>query len=101
VARDSSAEVKVFSGEVAVNGQKPAAQAGTSEAGEVAGPQEVEGPHEVTMEAWTEIVRDMQRIRIGKNGKPQAVENFSANPGDAWEQWNKSRNTDVGPVMGE
>jgi hypothetical protein len=53
------------------------------------------------MEAWTAIVRDMQRIRVGKDGKPGAVEKFAADPKDSWETWNRMRNDYVKPVVGE
>ena len=78
VAKDTSAEVKVFDGEVAVSG---ASKAGTDAAAagsaqEVSGPDEVAGPDEVSLEQWVQIVREMQKIRIDKKGKPQALESF-------------------------
>lgn len=101
VTADSAAEVKVYSGEVAVNGRRRSQDSPGGLTAEVPGPEEVAGPQEVSMEAWTEIVRDMQRVRIGKDGKPQPVESFTKNSNDAWEQWNQSRNESDRGLVGE
>jgi cytochrome c556 len=92
VAGDSSAEVKVYNGEVAVqnNPEMPGAKK-KSGISEVSGPGEVAGPREVSMDEWVKIVRDMQRIRIDKKGKPMAVEPFKKNEDDSWEKWNMER----------
>jgi hypothetical protein len=89
VALDTSMEVKVYRGEVAVK-KKPLA-----EPGEIAGPEEVPGPHEVSMEAWTEIVRSMQTIRIDK------VESFEKDPDDEWERWNEKRDRRIAEIFRE
>lgn len=102
VAKDTSAEVKVFDGEVAVSG---AAKAGkdtvASEAQEVRGPDEVAGPDEVSLEQWVQIVREMQKIRIDKKGKPQAVESFKKDRGDSWERWNEERDQRIAEIFAE
>ena len=100
VAADSSSQVKVFDGEVAVtqanNGVMP-----TGPITEVSGPSEVEGPSEVSEEAWTAIVRSMQQISINKNGKPGAVRAFKDNGSDSWEAWNKQRDQAIGVIFDE
>jgi hypothetical protein len=99
IDKDSSSEVKVFTGEVAVK-NNPACRAGQSgSASEVAGPQEVGGPSEVSLEEWVSIVREMQKIRIDKKGKPRQVENFKSNETDAWETWNRERDRRVAELF--
>jgi hypothetical protein len=102
VGGDTSAEVKVYDGEVAVSGkmagEKDAAKQGLTE---VSGPEEVAGPSEVSMEQWVQIVRDMQRIRIDKQGKPGNVEQFQKEPGDSWEQWNERRDERISQMFME
>jgi hypothetical protein len=90
VNSDTSAEVKVFDGEVAVS-NNPKVSGAPSGLTEVKGPDEVAGPHEVSMEAWVQIVRAMQRITIDKKGTPRPMETFAKNPHDTWEQWNEER----------
>ena len=102
VSKDSSAEVKVYTGEVSVaNNPSFAGGSNATDLTEVSGPQEVEGPQEVSMEEWTQIIRDMQRIKIGKNGKPQAVESFTKNSKDSWEQWNEERDKRIAQLFTE
>jgi len=98
-AKDSSAEVKVYSGEVAVSSSRSAT--GPVGSGEVAGPQEVPGPHEVSMETWTEIVRSMQRVTIGRDGKPTKPRSFSRDPKNEWEKWNEERDRMIAVMFGE
>ena len=103
VAKDTSAEVKVFDGEVAVSG---ASKAGTDAAAagsaqEVSGPDEVAGPDEVSLEQWVQIVREMQKIRIDKKGKPQALESFKKDRGDSWECWNEERDRRISEMFAE
>jgi len=100
VGKDSSSEVKVFEGEVAVAGNAKRSESGAG-LSEVSGPGEVAGPQEVSMEQWVQIVRDMQRIVIDKNGKPRPVEAFVENPRDAWEQWNRERDRRISEMFGE
>jgi hypothetical protein len=103
VAKDTSAEVKVFDGEVAVSGASKAGAdataAGASE--EVRGPDEIAGPDEVSLEQWVQIVREMQKIRIDKKGKPQAVEPFKKDRSDSWERWNEERDRRISEIFAE
>jgi hypothetical protein len=100
VSADNSSDVKVYNGEVAVSGKpKTTAPAQGGDLSEVAGPQEVPGPHEVTMEEWTEIVRSMERIHIDKNGTPAKPESFEKKPGDSWEKWNEERDARISEMF--
>jgi hypothetical protein len=100
VAADSSAEVKVYNGEVAVR-NRPAGMSSGEGLSEVDGPAEVPGPHEVSMDEWVQIVRDMQRIRIDSKGKPAAVSAFTKTPGDTWEAFNEERDRHIAGLFGE
>ena len=103
VGKDTSAEVKVYDGEVAVSGAPPkgkdAAAAGAAE--EVRGPDEVAGPDEVSLEQWVQIVHEMQKIRIDKKGKPQALESFKKDGSDSWERWNEERDQRISEIFSE
>ncbi len=106
VAPDQSAEVKVFSGEVAVSGGRndEAVNPGNADANgraETAGPAEVAGPHEVSIEEWTQIVRSMQRIRIDPTGAAAEPETFQRAPDDDWERWNEERDKRIAQMFGE
>jgi len=102
VDKDSSAEVKVYTGEVAVknNPSMSSAEKGAG-VGEVSGPGEVGGPSEVSMDQWVSIVHDMQKIRIDKKGKPRAIEAFKKNDADSWEQWNTERDKRIDELFEE
>jgi hypothetical protein len=102
VADDSTAEVKVYDGEVAVkNKRSSAAAAAAGGAGEVAGPQEVPGPHEVAFDEWVHIVRSMQKMHINKQGKPGTPRKFEPDPSDKWEKWNRERDQRIARVFAE
>jgi hypothetical protein len=94
VAADSSSEIKVFDGEVAVSGQ-------SVEGAETAGPYEVPGPHEVSMDEWTQIVQSMQKMKVGKDGKAGEPESFAKNSNDAWEKWNDERDCRIAAMFQE
>lgn len=93
VHNDSTSDVKVYRGEVAVKNQENSQKSQNSSGGldEVNGPSEVKGPHEVSMEEWTRIVRSMQKISIGKEGKPSDVVPFKKDQSNEWEVWNEKR----------
>jgi len=99
VAKDSSADVMVFDGEVAVSGMSaggPPAEAGLDE---VAGPEEVPGPEEVTMERWTQIVRSMQKLHIDRKGKASLPQDFVKKQDDSWQQWNEERDKRIAEML--
>jgi hypothetical protein len=102
VNTDSSCEVKVYSGEVAVKGSKQKGRAVAGEgASEVAGPDEVEGPHEVDIVTWTKIVRSMQKIMIRKNGSPTEPALFARDSTSDWEKWNEERDSRIAEMFRE
>ncbi len=93
---DSSAELKVYSGEVVISNvpgdsstptKRPALQPH-----QVEGPREVEGPRQVSLQEWSLIVRSMQKVRVDKRG--QIVQSGSFNSSDPdeqseWVKWNR------------
>lgn len=100
VGGDKSAEVKVYDGEVSVNGQKPSHAGPVPEAGsEVAGPEEVPGPHEVSMDEWVQIVRSMQRIAIDTKGAPSSPAQFKRQSSDEWEKFNEERDRQINVII--
>jgi phage tail protein X len=101
VAADSSAEVKVYDGEVAVKSRRGSDNGEVEGATEVPGPEELKGPREVTAEQWIEILRAMQRIAIDKDGRPSSVQEFTADTGDTWEQWNEERDEQIEEIFEE
>jgi hypothetical protein len=103
VNMDQSAVVKVYSGEVAVKGHvmpsagtmgAPSAVSAAPHA--VSGPHPVSGPHAVSMEEWVYMVRSMQQINIGPDGRPTAPFAFSVqDDADAWVRWNQEMDAKV------
>ena len=91
VNSDKSAEVKVYDGEVAVSGKKQKKAVGTTKLQEISAPHQVPGPHQVSMDEWTRIVRAMQYIKIDKKGIPSDPSAFKKSPDDSWEKWNEER----------
>lgn len=96
VGEDKSALVKVYEGSVYVAspagaGVKPIHR--VTEPHAVAGPHEVPPPmHEVSMEAWTVIVKAMQQIRISPQGIASEPRDFDPKAdADEWVTWNKER----------
>jgi len=98
---DSSANVKVYNGEVSVGSKAPSPGAPGEASGlsEVAGPGEVSGPVEVSLEQWIEIVKSMQQISIGADGSPGKPKSFSKNPRDDWEKWNEERDKRIAEMF--
>ncbi len=100
VNSESESEVKVYSGEVAVRGASP--QSTTTPSGEVReipGPHEVAGPREVSMEEWTQIVKSMNMVSVGRDGKPSEQIEFNRDPDDEWEQWNEDRDRIIAQII--
>jgi hypothetical protein len=97
VQKDSSTELRVYKGEVAITNKPgkddlpPPKSIGRFE---VQGPTEVQGPREISMMEWVYLVREMQKIRINPDGKVSWAKDFSANDKDEqteWVKWNKKR----------
>lgn len=96
VNQDNSAMVKVYDGEVEVQGQKPQTAAAQPPApggpSVIQGPRPIPGPYPVTMEQWTYIVGAMQQINIQPDGTPSEPFNFSPEADmDDWVRWNMNR----------
>jgi len=91
VNKDNSAVLKVYAGEVAVSKRKDTEIAKTKPI--PAKPTPVAGPHPVSMEEWTYIVRSLQQINIRPDGTAAKPFRFdiAADLND-WVRWNQTRN---------
>ena len=96
-AQDSLSSVLVYDGKVEVGPGKQlektieASGQKAFERKEVAGPQEVPGPFEVTLMDWVSIVKG-QRIDVQKNGKYNKFKfNEKQDAQDDWVKFNKER----------
>jgi len=92
---DSSAQVLVYDGEIAVSQPEKSAADQQKSMGppkQVQGPVQVQGPKEVSMEEWVEIVKAQQQISIGADGKYTKSE-FSMQQDSQldWVKWNRER----------
>lgn len=97
---DQSALVRTYEGEVNVSkgvGQAPEKQRQTiGHAVKVPGPRPVPGPHRVSMEEWTYIVRSLQQIHISGDGVATKPEAFTPEEDrNDWVDWNKERDEAV------
>jgi hypothetical protein len=93
VEKDRSALVRVYDGTVYVSGgEKALAQPPPiGPPTKIAGPKPIPGPHKVSMEEWTVIIRSMQQVRIGTDGIPEKPRDFSAaEDRDEWVEWNQA-----------
>jgi hypothetical protein len=98
IETDRSALVRVYDGTVHVTGGGKAADA-PKPAGpptRVSGPTPIPGPHKVTMEEWTVIIKTMQQVKVGANGVPEKPRDFTEKEDrDAWVEWNKARDREI------
>ncbi|MDI9570238.1 MAG: FecR family protein [Pseudomonadota bacterium] len=91
---DASALVRVYEGEIAVTGVTKAAESGRTLGPpvKIPGPRKIAGPHKVSREEWTVIVRSMQQVYIRADGSADKPRTFSVEEDrDAWVDWNRSR----------
>jgi hypothetical protein len=98
VDQDQSALVRVYDGTVEVKGggKTPEQEVKPGAPTRVAGPKPIPGPHKVTMEEWTVIIKAMQQVRIGANGVPEKARDFTeAEDRDAWVDWNTARDKEI------
>ncbi len=96
VAEDMTTKVAVYAGEVKVepmpefyqNQRKK--EGGRS--GEIQGPQQVEGPKEVSFEQWVQVVKAQMEITINPDGT-YGIVNFNPviDSQDEWVKWNQLR----------
>jgi hypothetical protein len=94
VEQDRSALVRVYDGIVYVtSGEKtPERPMPGGPPTRVSGPKPIPGPHRVTMEEWTIIIKAMQQVRIGADGIPDKPRDFTESEDrDEWVDWNRAR----------
>jgi hypothetical protein len=85
----SSSLVRVYEGEVVV-GSLPVEKEAGRKPRYVPGPTEVPGPHEVTMEEWTYIVKSWQQITVSPKGVASKPIYFSPEEDRTeWVIWNQ------------
>ena len=103
VHADSTSVVKVYSGEVEVQGAKKAPAAGAASGpaplgkpASVSGPTPVEGPKPVTMEEWVYIVKSMQQITVRPDGTATTPYSFDPRKdANDWVRWNQQRDSQL------
>jgi len=97
VEQDQSVLVRVYDGEVKVEGGKGKQQQDAKATlqgppQKVSGPTQVGGPSKVSMDQWVYIIKSMQQIRVSSAGLPSNPESFTAKEDrDAWVDWNQGR----------
>jgi hypothetical protein len=90
--QDSSTNVKVYDGEVAVSNPPPppSAEPTSFRPGEVSGPRAIAPPTEVSMGQWVEIIKAQQQIFIGRDGRKRVADIDMVKDGrDDWVKENK------------
>ena len=91
VNKDNSAVLKVYDGEVAVSKRKDTRVEKTK--AKLEKPVPVAGPHPVSMEEWTYIVKSLQQINIRPDGSAAKPFRFDiAKDLNDWVRWNLMRN---------
>ena len=81
-------QLKVYTGEVKISnvpekmGTMEPRTIQPAERRQVEGPKEVPGPKEITLDEWVYLVRNMQQITVGSNGKIKSVGTFKRNDRD-------------------
>lgn len=94
VEQDQSVLVRVYDGEVKVEGGKGTQQEAKAPLQgpprRISGPTQVQGPAEVSMDQWVFIIKSMQQIRVSSAGVPSKPESFTTQEDrDAWVDWNR------------
>lgn len=103
VAEDSSTVLKVYEGEVRVTNAPGKTDLVPREIPrqsrrQIEGPRRIEGPRQLTFEEWYYIVKNMQEIRIGKDGSLLASGAFSMDDPEEqseWVKWNLQRDEEI------
>ena len=94
VNQDDSVMIKVYWGEILVNSLKQADTAAKkgiiTKPSKVSGPHPIPGPHKVSMEEWTYILKAMQQININPDGTATKPFRFSIKDDlNDWVRWNQ------------
>lgn len=94
--KDKSSIVRVYEGEVSVSNLPPG-KVGKSQSKTpkyVSGPTEIPGPHEITREEWTYIVKSWQQIAISPSGVASKPVSFTPEEDKSdWVLWNQEMDT--------
>lgn len=90
VQEDTSSLVRVYDGEVVVGSLPIGIEGQGRKPKYVPGPTEVPGPHEVTREEWSYIVKSWQQITISPKGIASKPVSFTQEEDrDEWVAWNQ------------
>lgn len=90
VNNDTSSLVRVYDGEVAVGNLPAKVEDEGKRPKYVSGPSEIPGPHEVTREEWTYIVKSWQQIAISPKGIASKPTSFTQEEDrNEWVIWNQ------------
>ena len=100
VNEDKSALVRVYEGEVGVaNAPKPIdknEQVFGKKPTKISGPTPIAGPHKISMEEWTVLLKAMQQISIRSDGTADKPTDFTEQEDrDEWVDWNKQRDEET------
>lgn len=102
VQEDNSSEVKVFEGKVGIKKKlEKNVNPKSSEVFEVSGPEEIQGPTEVLLSEWVQIVKAMQKVSISEEGVLSPVFSFNIEKSDSWEEWNIKRDLQLNSLFGD
>lgn len=96
VQNDSSAELKVYKGQVVLTNAPDSKTVipKSIKPHVVEPPHEVQGPHEVSLEVWALIVKSMQKVKVNKKGQVVYSVDFASSDSDEqseWVRWNLQR----------
>lgn len=98
-------QLKVYTGEVKISNAPEKMETltpqtiGGNQRRQIEGPRQVPGPTQITLDEWVYLVRNMQQITIGANGKVKSTGSFKANDRDEqtdWVKWNLARDRQSG-----
>lgn len=87
VAASGETTLRVYDGLVQVRGMPPQ---------RIGPPVEIQGPTEISMEAWIKLVRANQELTVSADGKPSEPRPLADKPQDReWVNWNQKRDREL------